>query len=97
MFRVTRKMESYNRVNSPFSADNVFHEQYMYMYMRLYNARVRQREKLRPGPNLSRHFHQFAANAFGGTIKTFRLDTPGVATCRVASRIPSVAAAAARN
>lgn len=36
MFRVTRKMESYNRVNSPFSADNVFRVQYM--YIRVYNA-----------------------------------------------------------
>jgi len=35
MFRVTRKMESYNRVNSPFSADNVFRVQYMYKPRRI--------------------------------------------------------------
>lgn len=97
MFRVTCKMESYNRVNSPFSADNVFREQYthillsrrVYLYVRIhiyrrarargvygthtraYNARVRPREKLPAGTEFEPSFcHQFAANAFGGAIKT---------------------------
>lgn len=71
MFRVTRKMESYNRVNSPFSADNVFRDQYTaarhaygrrvraYKYAR---ARVRQREKLPAGTEFQPSFcHQFAS------------------------------------